>query len=206
MQIRPFDVFAAVVFLVYLLFSRLLSYELFLRYWGGDNIAEFYVYAVAILASLILTWLAFRDYDWRPSLLFLVVIGILLHCAGSIPIGEGRRIYDLIFLGIRFDKVVHFFFAFVAVRVVMSIIDHEKISIGRLEGVAVVLIVVGIGACWELVEFMVVKTIPHNGVGLYDNNMADLLSNLLGAVFSRGFCAISWQPVKDAVLNRGRTS
>jgi hypothetical protein len=44
-----------------------------------------------------------------------------------------------------------------------------------------VLVVLGLGAIIEIVEYIVVLTVPQNGVGGYDNNMQDLLANLAGA-------------------------
>jgi hypothetical protein len=45
----------------------------------------------------------------------------------------------------------------------------------------VLLVVLGLGAVIEIVEYVVVLTVPRNGVGGYDNNMQDLIANLCGA-------------------------
>ena len=47
-------------------------------------------------------------------------------------------------------------------------------------GLAVLLVVLGLGAVVEIVEYLVMLTVPNAGVGGYDNNMQDLIGNLLG--------------------------
>jgi len=195
MRIRPFDILATLIMLLFPLISWLFAYDRFIRFRGRANVAEFYVYAALILFVLCIFWGVFRRCDWDPRLLFLVAGGMILHCVGCIPVDEGKRIYDLFFLGIRFDKYVHFFTAFVGYRVVLELFKFEGVFLGRLRIPAIVLIVLGVGSCWELIEFVVVRTVPHNGVGLYDNNMLDLFANLVGALSSL---------VVDIFLKRGR--
>ena len=50
-----------------------------------------------------------------------------------------------------------------------------------IHALAVVLVVLGLGAVVEIVEYLVVLTVPEHGVGGYDNNMQDLIANALGA-------------------------
>jgi hypothetical protein len=40
--------------------------------------------------------------------------------------------------------------------------------------------VLGLGTLVEIVEYLVTLTVSVNGVGGYDNNMQDLISNLIG--------------------------
>jgi hypothetical protein len=50
-----------------------------------------------------------------------------------------------------------------------------------LQGLVIILIVLGVGAFIEISEYIVMKTVPGNGVGGYDNNMQDLMANLAGS-------------------------
>ncbi len=203
MRIRPFDLLGATGMLFFIVFAALVQYDRFVRYRGKANVLEFFIYAVLISVVIYLLWIVFRNYDWEPWVLVMMAGGIFLHTAGGLPIEDGVRIYDCLVLGIRFDKFVHVFNAFVAARVVMVIFRFEKVSLGRLEGLAVVLIVLGLGACWEIAEYVVVRTIPHNGVGRYDNNMLDLIANLFGSVCSRLVFAPPWRSIVVPAVDRG---
>ena len=57
----------------------------------------------------------------------------------------------------------------------------QKIPLTRVNNVFVVLVVLGLGGVIEIVEYIVVLTVPAKGVGGYDKNMQDLMANVLGA-------------------------
>jgi len=185
MQLRPLDVFAAVSMILFVVFAALFHYERFVRYRGRENVDEFFFYAVIILLLLTGAWVIFRSYDWDPWLLALVAFGVAIHFAGGLTSHEGVRLYDWVPFGIRFDKFVHFINAAIAAQVVVAIMRFEGISFGRLEGLGVVLIVLGVGTTFEIAEYMVLRTMPDAGVGQYDNDLQDMIANLCGAVFSR---------------------
>ena len=130
-------------------------------------------------------WVIFRRYDWDLWLLVLVAGGFLLHFAGGLTSPEGVRLYDWVVFGVRFDKYVHFINAGITAQVVAAVFRFEGISLGRFEGIGVVLIVLGLGTVIEISEYIVLKTLPDAGVGYYDNNLQDLISNLCGSIFSR---------------------
>jgi len=153
---------------------------------------------------LCILWVALREHPWDRSLLLLIGAGVALHVAGCVPLAGGGRVYDLVAAGVRFDKLVHFFNSFVAARVVLAILRFNGVQLGRLESLAVVLIVLGMGAAWEIVEYAVVRTVPHNGVGEYDNNMLDLVANLLGSILSVGLYRWPRRPVPTAEPHGGR--
>ena len=114
--------------------------------------------------------------------------GLFLHFAGGLIYPGVIRLYD-VRIGInffdyplRFDKIVHFVNTFVGCLVTIEVFRLLKIRFPRALMFFVLLVVVGVGGLIELVEYVVVKTIPHNGVGDYDNNMTDLLANLAGCL------------------------
>lgn len=185
MRPRPFDVFAGALLALFLVFAALVFYPRFLHYRGLENVDEFFVYATIILAIVCWTWFRFRRHPWRPWMLALITFGILIHFAGGVGLDEGRRVYDLVFFGIRFDKYVHFINAFIAAVTVAEIFRFEGAKLGRLEDLAIVLIVLGLGAIVEIAEYFALRTVPDAGVGHYDNNMLDLIANLCGSVAAR---------------------
>ena len=184
MQINPLDVLAAAGMFLFLLFAALFHYDRFVEYRGRENVDEFFAYAIILVVLFTWAWTVFRRYDWDPWLLALVAFGLLLHFAGGLTSHEGVRLYDWHPLGIRFDKYVHFINAAIAAQVVVAIIRFEGISFGRLEGIGVVLIVLGVGTTFEIAEYVVLRFVPDAGVGRYDNNLQDLISNLCGAISS----------------------
>jgi uncharacterized membrane protein YjdF len=97
---------------------------------------------------------------------------------------EGFRLYDVRFLGVRFDKLVHFVNAFFAARITAEVLHFEGISLGRLRGPLTVIIVLGLGGLVEISEYVVLRTVPGAGVGFYHNTMTDLVSNLFGSIVS----------------------
>jgi len=180
-KIRPLDVFVLVNGSLFLSMCAFVYYNRFIQYRGAANINEFFVYAVGIFAAICFLWVYFRDYELRPELLLLVQIGILLHFAGAFVQVEHHRLYDEYFLGLRYDKYVHFANALIAALLVWRLCVIRGISVRGINSLLVVLSVLGLGALIEIVEYLVVMTVERNGVGGYDNNMQDLIANFLGA-------------------------
>lgn len=185
MQLKPLDVLAAIGMFLFVLFAVLFHFDRFVEHRGRENVDEFFFYAFVLLILFTWAWVTFRRYDWDPWLLALVAFGLLLHFAGGLTSHDGVRLYDWVPLGIRFDKIVHFVNAAIAAQVVVTILRFEGISLGRLEGIGVVLMVLGVGTIFEIAEWMVLRFVPDAGVGQYNNNLQDLIANLCGSVFSR---------------------
>ena len=152
----------------------------FLHYRGPANIDEFLFYAATILASIGALWLWLRTWDLPAWMLGLLQFGILIHFAGAYVPVAGGRLYDACVLGIRYDKYVHFANAFI-IALLVRFLYCTRARLDSLGNLFIVLIVLGLGAVHEISEYVVEKTVPNNGVGGYDNNMQDLVSNLVGA-------------------------
>jgi len=193
MQLKPLDFFFSVGMLLFVCFAVLVQFDRFVEHRGRDNVEEFFIYAIILSLFLAWAWLIFRRYDWDLWLLVLVSSGLLLHFASGLMSPEGVRLYDWVVFGIRFDKYVHFINAGIAAQVVVAVFRFEGISLGRLEGLGVVLIVLGLGTVVEIAEYIVLKTLPDAGVGYYDNNLQDLIANLCGSIFSRCVLWASWR-------------
>lgn len=159
-------------------------YARFVQYRGAANIHEFFLYAAVLVAGILLLWRQFRHVWFEPALLALVQVGILAHFAGAFVQWDGHRLYDVQAAGIRYDKLVHFLNAFIALRVVAHIVAEQGHRMDGLTRTLMALTVLGLGAVVEVVEYLVVRTVPGNGVGGYDNNMQDLIANGFGTMVS----------------------
>lgn len=180
-------------------------YARFVQYRGAANVHEFFLYAAVLVAGVVALWRAFRNYRFGAGLLALVQAGILAHFAGAFVQWDGHRLYDFTIVGLRYDKFVHFANAFIAVRVVRHIVERHGL---RLDGLVTVLVgttVLGLGAVVEIVEYLVVRTVPANGVGGYDNNMQDLLSNAVGASVSLLLARTGFARLRRAAPAHART-
>jgi len=166
---------------VFVLAVSTVLHDRWIRYRGPGNITEFIIYAMALGFALVILWWTMRSEPWSAAVVLTLEIGLALHFAGGlVAVGDGR-LYDVVVAGVRYDKVVHFFNAFVAALIIRRLLRFRDIRLGILEPLAVLLIAFGFCALWEVVEYLVVRTVPAAGVGEYDNNMQDLLANLIGA-------------------------
>jgi uncharacterized membrane protein YjdF len=85
-------------------------------------------------------------------------------------------------LGIQYDKYVHFVNAFSTTLLMSRLFQIQGIVLTRVNSLLMMLVVLGLGAVVEIVEYVVVLTVPSNGVGGYDNNMQDLMANFCGSL------------------------
>lgn len=179
---KPIDVFAGFNLLLFLVVAVFRYYARFIEYRGIEHIEEFFLYAVVILGWVVALWLVFRRYEFDTGILMLVEVGILMHFAGAFVRIDGGRLYDAHLLGIRFDKYVHFVNAFAAALLISRLFRIQQIALTRVNSVFVALVVLGLGGIVEIVEYLVLVTVPNTGVGGYDNNMQDLIANLCGSL------------------------
>jgi uncharacterized membrane protein YjdF len=136
-----------------------------------------------ILVAGSLAWRWLRRFDFPLWLLFLVEVGIVAHFAGGyVKYGPEGWLYWHHFLGIRYDKIVHFYNSLVAVLAFTLMLRQSRAVLGRMEPAILVGFVLGLGAVIEIVEYFAVLTIENVGVGDYANNMEDLMMNLLGGI------------------------
>jgi cell shape-determining protein MreD len=177
------------VFLVNLtLFGVLSAYLYWDRFVSGrkaGNVREFFVYACLLLVLLGWVWLRLRSVHWRWALMGAVQLSVVMSFAGGLYVRTGVRLYDIRLLPIgdfRFDKPIHIFNSVIVGLVLGALLRAYGERIGRPRAVVMVLLIVGVGAFWEIAEYLVVKTLRDAGVGDYDNNMQDMIANLAGAL------------------------
>ena len=178
---KKIDVFAAVNGSLFLVLCVFRYHARFIEYRGAEHIEEFFVYAGVIIAGILLLWRLFRHYEFDGTVLLLVQMGIVLHFAGAFVQLDGHRLYDVYLLGLRYDKYVHFANAFAASILIARLFQIQHIALTPINSVFVLLVVLGLGAVVEIVEYFVVLTVAHQGVGDYHNNLQDLVANLVGA-------------------------
>lgn len=193
-QLLNIDVFVLINLGVLLLMIVFVYFERFEYYRGPGNAHEFLLYAVLLFALIGALWLRLRKLVFSNTILVLLQIGIFAHFAGAyIPI-DGQRLYDAVFFGMGYDKYVHFFNAFAVAALINQIFQRLEARIPIWPGLIILLLVLGLGAIVEIVEYIVVLTIPDHGVGDYHDNMRDMIANLAGGatfVLARRF----WQEV-----------
>jgi putative membrane protein len=179
---KPIDAFAGLNTVLFLLLAIFRYYSRFIAYRGSEHLEEFFIYAAVILGFIVALWLVFRRYQFDTTLLAIVQLGIVMHFMGAFVQVNGGRLYDAHLIGIRFDKYVHFVNAFGASLLISRLFRIQQIPLTPVNRVFVLLVVLGLGGIVEIVEYLVLLTVPNNGVGGYDNNMQDLIANLCGSL------------------------
>jgi uncharacterized membrane protein YjdF len=161
------------------------------------------------MVAIIVIWVFFRHFTFETSMLVLLEIGILMHFCGDFIHIDGQRLYGSYVMWIRYDKYVHFVNSFVICILIRKIFNIQNIKMDLTNRIFILLVVLGLGAIVEIFEYGVTKTIPHNGVGDYDNNMQDLISNLVGGLFYLWITSINCLPAwvyhiiaKDMVVTK----
>jgi len=183
-RLRPLDWAVLVNLGLFGLMAVLFYWDRFAVHRKSPNLREFFVYACVFAVLIGWLWWRLRTVPVRWRLLAAGEAGLLLHFAGGATIRPGLRLYDVRLLpwaDMRFDKLVHVVACVVVGLLAGAILRAYGVSLGRLRTTATILIVVGVGALWEICEYLVVSTFPDAGVGGYDNNMQDMISNLVGA-------------------------
>ncbi|PIF04214.1 MAG: hypothetical protein CSA86_02525 [Arcobacter sp.] len=178
-NINIFTFFNAFLFLCMCIF---VYFDRFIKYRGTANIHEFFLYASVIFLVIFLAWVKFKEIKVKTYILLAIQITIFIHFAGAFVEIDGHRLYDFRILSIRYDKFVHFINSFIGAFIIHYLFKKYNVDMGRMTLIGLGFIVLGIGAFIEILEFMVVLTVPHNGVGDYVNNMSDLLANLFGVI------------------------
>lgn len=188
-KIRNVDVFAFLNALLFVFMCMVVYYDRFLQYRGRGNVHEFFIYALVILLVIGIAWRYLRRFTFKSWILVLVQCGILAHFAGAFVPIDGERLYDVHILGIRYDKYVHFLNAFAAAAVASHLFDVLKAHLPLIRNLVILLVVLGLGTMVEIMEYLVMLSVPDAGIGSYDNNMQDLVGNLAGGTF---FCIVAY--------------
>lgn len=149
---------------------------------------EFIFYSV-ILSGLIVVVMHIRNRFYLPVIVMIgLSIGGLLHFMGGSIVIDGTRLYDITLIRfVQYDNFVHLFNSFVATFVFYNLLaahfTKQLIHEHALFPFILILIVSGLGAMNEIVEFGAVLFLDAGAtVGGYYNNSIDLVYNFLGAI------------------------
>ena len=189
-RIKNVDVFVAINTVLFIVKCIITTYPRFIAKYGSEYLTEFFVYAVGIITLIYILWMVFREYSFDSTILVFLELGILVHFAGALVTIDGVRLYDSNFWGIGYDKYVHFVNSFVCAMLVRRLFVITRNSINNITSISILLTVLGLGGIVEIVEYGVVLTIAHNGVGGYANNMQDLIANLCGGLLFLAVCGL----------------
>lgn len=199
-KINNKDLFAIGNILLFIWYCYAVFFESFIHYRGREHLWEFFVYAVAILIVILFAWILTRQINFPSKLLFFAEIIILIHFAGGLIILNESRLYDNFILGIRFDKYAHIIQTFMGSFILYELHFKNLNLKWWIKDLQLIIMMLGIGAVFEIIEYLITLTIDINGVGGYDNNMQDMISNFIGASVSILFIRIS-SLIKDTREN-----
>lgn len=176
------DVFLAANALLFLLMCVFAYWERWSAYMGSGRAAEFVLFALAVVAAIVATRAALPRPRVPGRLLALIEVGILAHFAGGLVHWDGARLYDHVFLGLRYDKYVHAGNAFIGGLALMQLCHLWSVPTGGFVRFLAFLAVLGLGAVVECAEFAVTRMLPNHGIGGYADTIGDLLANVCGGV------------------------
>ena len=183
-KITNIDIFALINFCCFLFMCYAAYFNRFIHYRGREYLNEFIIYAIAILLTILAVWRITRRIPFPTWILVPLQIGILIHFTGGLSIFNNHRMYDTIIFNIRYDKYVHLINA-CSGGFVLHKLYFERIELKQwLKDLQIIVLILGIGAVIEIIEYLVTLTVDINGVGGYNNNMRDLIANLTGAMLS----------------------
>jgi len=178
------DYFVIINCLFFIFMCVFVYFARFIKYIGSARIGEFFIYAILIILVIMGLWGQFRKLPFSFWTLFILEFGIIIHFLGGLVFIDGKRLYDCYAFSFRYDKYVHFVNAFAVGLLLQNIFIFSKVRLGHLRNIIVFFVVLGLGAFLEIFEYLVTRNIKYNGVGGYDNNMQDLISNVVGIAVS----------------------
>jgi hypothetical protein len=162
---------------------------------------EFVYYDLVILPLIIFAYYTHKSLKVHFFVLSLLYLVFFMHMAGGTIYIQGVRLYDIPFLFLKYDNLVHFIGSFTAVFVSYSLVEPyvSRKTPHRDWFVLMILLLVaaGVGTLVEMVEFVGVIFIldAAKGVGGYFNNTLDLLVNFCGAL-TGGFVILQYHNKK----------
>jgi hypothetical protein len=161
-------------------------------YQPPGNPKEFALYALVTIFLLGFVWRRVRHLCVPVPLLVAFQLAVFLSLAGGAVRVGATRLDDLAVWGVGFDKLVHLAWAFVGTLGFAGLMDVYARMPAWMRAGASLLVVLGVGAAWEIFEYLAVLSGIGVGVGGYDNNMEDLVADLLGALLALRFPA-AWR-------------
>jgi len=148
---------------------------------------EFIIYLIGMAILIPIIWKIHLKFNFSIGVLAGLSILGFVHMLGGLVIIDGVRLYGSYLIEdiLRIDKVVHTFGILIATLGIYTVLEkYLKVEKKFVLYLFTILMSVGIGALWEIFEFIPVMTLPSTGVGRYFNTMGDLIADTLGAVLA----------------------
>jgi hypothetical protein len=143
---------------------------------------RFSAYTILLLGVYLLLWTALRRYEYPLWAMIALQISVLGHLAGRLVVIDGATLYTTSLLGIGTDKIIHAVNSAAAAIFVTVLFARAGLRLKGWEGFIVVMVVSGLGATIEIIEYGGMLILPRTNVGDLHNNMRDLVANVFGAV------------------------
>tara|TARA_Y100000310_G_scaffold225672_1_gene227720 strand:+ start:16447 stop:17025 length:579 start_codon:yes stop_codon:yes gene_type:complete len=156
---------------------------------------EFLFYLVVVF---FLTWVVYKAHKkvkFPLYVLWHLFIWATLHLAGGNIYIKGIKLYEYMIFNIigdpynilKYDQAVHIYGFFVATLAIYYVLKPllQK-NHNRWTALTIVVVMAGLGAVNEIVEFIATVITPSTGVGGYINNALDLVTDLIGAIIAIG--------------------
>jgi len=115
------------------------------------------------------------------SLLFLLMCIFVYYDRFVAYRGSGNILEFFIYASVIFAFIAVSWYKFRYLNINLPILIMIEFGILNFVLLVAVLTVLGLGTMVEIVEFIVTLTVKNNGVGAYNNNMLDLVSNFFGS-------------------------
>jgi len=154
-----------------------------------------YRFAIFFLGPMLWGILAARrKLALHPGHFALLAMALLFHNLGAFGL------YRTSWRGIEFDGYVHYFFGFAGGLALSRALGYNFGLSGWKVWAGTILVILGIGAIHELIEFASTIALgPEKGMlkigdGDFFDTQKDLMNNLLGAITALGFYGAAWSP------------
>ncbi|MCD4666512.1 DUF2238 domain-containing protein [archaeon] len=150
--------------------------------------SEFLYYGIVYILITLIAYYHQKRFKIPVYIITLLIILFILHMLGGSVYLNEIRLYDYMILIFRYDQIIHIFGSFVVTLSAYEIIkDNLSKEIKKNSfnlSLLLILISLGVGAIYEIIEFFAVIILQHQGVGDYINNALDLIFNLFGALIA----------------------
>ena len=128
----------------------------------------------------------------RSTMWGLMVFGVSHLAGGMIPVGDGTLYQWWLIEGVvRYDNLQHAWGFGFAGRATWEALRHRlSPRPDDVPGIAFTVVAFGaatIGACNEILEYVLTLTLADTNVGGYDNTVRDLVANLVGGMLVGGW-------------------
>lgn len=178
---RMLDSFAAVNVLLDALVWRAVNFDRYAQQMKGAWPPGLFACVLTLVAGLGVLWWWLRQQALPWPLLALAQAALLMHFAGAVIHVDGVRLNALIFLGIRFNKLVIFTCTFMVAWLLAEIAGPAGIRGNAMLRVFVALAAFGVGAGVEIFQYLAMGAALPPEVARFEESLRDLIASLGGA-------------------------